>query len=243
MLIHAFSLSASHFVSCTVPCIGIECHLWWLMQLVWYRNLGLIGWLEVGKSLGGASAELPDHPLVTAPSVRETPTMTSSSASEAGCCLRKVLFGKNERQHDRKSSAHSMKAITLSFEAEFGLDAERRLQLAYHLEGFKLLHACNCDASVRPLTERVTKAIRGKSFRPGSTRSGRSLCQPVEKEPELSCLKRVDPTKEDDLTEVKEEETQISEAAASSPSAESEETFPKSQGGCKTKTPPDSFIF
>jgi len=75
-------------------------------------------------------------------------------------------------------------------------------------------------------------------------RSGRFVCQPVEKEPELSSFTVVDLTDEVELTEVKQEETQISDEAASSSSAESEETFPKSQGRLfRPPTPPDGYIF
>jgi hypothetical protein len=92
--------------------------------------------------------------------------------------------------------------------------------------------------------ERVLKATREETFRPDSTRSGRFVCQPVETKPELSSFTMVDLTKEDDLPEVKQEDTQISEKAASSSSAESEETFQKSQGRLfRPPTPPDGYIF
>ena len=120
----------------------------------------------------------------------------------------------------------------LSFAAKFGLDAETRLQLAYHVGGFKRLHTYNRDAAALPLLqlERVLKATSEETFRPESTRSGRCVCQPVEKGPELS--------------EVKQEETQISEEAASSSSAESEETFLKSQGRLfGPPMPTDGYVF
>ena len=201
-------------------------------------------WLQVRKSLG--IAEPPDHPLMPAPSVQGTPTMRPLSASEASGWLRKILFGRKEQLPDRRMSAHSLKATMLSFTAEFGLDAGTRLKLAYHVGGFKLLHKYSRDAAAQPLmhVERVLKATREETFRPDSTRSGRFVCQPVETKPELSSFTMVDLTKEDDLPEVKQEDTQISEKAASSSSAESEETFQKSQGRLfRPPTPPDGYIF
>ena len=201
-------------------------------------------WLQVRKSLG--IAEPPDHPLMPAPSAHGAPTMRPLSASEAGGWLRKILFGRKEPLPDRRVSAHSMKATMLSFAAKFGLDAETRLQLAYHVGGFKLLHTYSRDAAAQPLLqlEKVLKAIHEETFRPDSTRSGRFACQPVEKEPELSSFTVVDLTDEVELTEVKQEETQISDEAASSSSAESEETFPKSQGRLfRPPTPPDGYVF
>ena len=201
-------------------------------------------WLQVRRALG--IAEPPNHPLMPAPSAQSTPTMRPLSASEAGSWLRKILFGKKEQLADRRVSAHSMKATMLSYAAKFGLDAETRLQLAYHVGGFKLLHTYSRDAAAQPLLqlERVLKAIREESFRPDSTRSGRFLSQPVEEEPDLSSFAVVDLTGEDGQKEVKQEETQISEEAASSSSAESEETFPKSQGRLfRPPTPPDGYVF
>ena len=90
----------------------------------------------------------------------------------------------------------------LSFAAKFGLDAETRLQLAYHVGGFKLLHTYSRHAAAQPLLqlEKVLKAICEETFRPDSTRSGRFVCQPVEKEPELSSFTVVDLTDEVELT-------------------------------------------
>jgi hypothetical protein len=55
-----------------------------------------------------------------------------------------------------------MKATTLSYAAKFGLSAETRLQLAYHVGGFKMLHTYSRDAAAQPLLEleRVLHAIR-----------------------------------------------------------------------------------
>jgi len=158
--------------------------------------------------------------------------MRPLSAPETGRWLRKILFGKKERLPGRRVPAHSMKATMLSLAAKFGLDAETKLQWAYHVGGFKLLHTCSRDAAAQPLLqlESVLKAIREETLRPNSMRSGRFVCQPVEKEPELSSFTVMDLTAEVELSEVIQEETQISEEDASSSSAESEETFPKSQG-------------
>ena len=75
------------------------------------------------------------------------------SATEAGSWLRKFLTGSKEQLKDRRISAHSMKATTLSYAAKFGLSAETRLQLAYHVGGFKLLHTYSRDAAAQPLLE------------------------------------------------------------------------------------------
>ena len=128
----------------------------------------------------------------------------------------------------------------LSLAAKFGLDAETKLQLAYHVGRFKLLHTYSRDVAAQPLLqlENVLKAIREETLRPDSTRSGR-----FEKEPELSSFTVMDLTAEVELSEVIQEETQISEEAASSSSAESEETFPKSQGRLfRPPTPPNSYV-
>ena len=84
------------------------------------------------------------------------------SATEAGAWLRKLLHGTKEQLQERRLSAHSMKATTLSYAAKFGLSAETRLQLAYHVGGFKMLHTYSRDAAAQPLLEleRVLHAIR-----------------------------------------------------------------------------------
>ena len=73
-----------------------------------------------------------------------------------------------------------MKATTLSFAAKYGVDAETRLQLAYHVGGFKMLHTYSRDAAAQPLLEleKVLTAIREGRFRPDSTRSGRFIQEP-----------------------------------------------------------------
>ena len=66
-------------------------------------------------------------------------------------------------------------ATTLSYAAKFGLSAETRLRLAYHVGSFKLLHTYSRDAAAG--LERVLRAVRERSFRPDSTRSGRFLAE------------------------------------------------------------------
>ena len=95
-------------------------------------------WLEVRRSLGISLA--PDHAMMPAPSSEGQPTQRPLSATEAGAWLRKVLFGNKDQLVHKRVSAHSMKATTLSYAAKFGVDAETRLQLAYHVGGFKMLH-------------------------------------------------------------------------------------------------------
>lgn len=195
-------------------------------------------WLEVRRGLHIALP--PEHPLMPAPKGDGTPSQRPLMATEAGAWLRKLLHGSLEQLENKRISAHSMKATTLSFAAKFGLDAETRLQLAYHVSGFKMLHTYSRDAAAQPLLqlERVLAAVRSGEFRPDSTRSGRfaEVPQPVASNEQKTPVV--------DLTEVKVEDTHISEEVPSSSSAESEEEFPKSQNRLFTPPkPPDGYVF
>jgi hypothetical protein len=78
-----------------------------------------------------------------------------------------------------KRPLSATEATTLSYAAKFGVSAETRLQLAYHVGGFVLLHAYSRDAAAQPLLEleRVRRAVGEGSLRPDSTRSGRFLAE------------------------------------------------------------------
>lgn len=180
-------------------------------------------WMEVRKHLNIRMP--PDHALMPAPSSGGQPTQRPLSATEAGAWLRKLLFGCKEQLEHKRVSAHSMKATTLSFAAKYGVDAETRLQLAYHVGGFKMLHTYSRDAAAQPLLElqKVLTAIREGRFRPDSTRSGRFMQEP-------SVTKTCESMEVVDLTEPKEEETSIIDEVQSSSSDESEEEFPASNG-------------
>ena len=183
----------------------------------------------------------PDHAVMPAPTLEGLPSARPLTATEAGAWLRKLLHGNVRQLEGRKLTAHSMKATMLSYAAKFGLDAETRLQLAYHVSGFKMLHTYSRDAAAQPLMEleRVLKAVRGGSFRPDSTRSGRFVDVPG-KSPDLPLPVAVD------LTEPKVEEAEVGEEAPSSSSdgSDSEEEFPKSQGRLfRPPTPPDGYVF
>ena len=183
----------------------------------------------------------PDHAVMPAPTLEGLPSARPLTATEAGAWLRKLLHGHVGQLEGRKVTAHSMKATMLSYAAKFGLDAETRLQLAYHVSGFKMLHTYSRDAAAQPLMEleRVLKAVRGGSFRPDSTRSGRFVDVPG-KSPDLPLPVAVD------LTEPKVEEAEVGEEAPSSSSdgSDSEEEFPKSQGRLfRPPTPPDGYVF
>ena len=100
---------------------------------------------------------------------------TLDSHGSCGACLRKLLSGSPEQDRERRITAHSMKSTTLSYAAKFGLSAETRLQLGYHVAGFKILHTYSRDSAAQPLMElqKVLESIRDKSFMPDETRSGR----------------------------------------------------------------------
>ena len=110
-----------------------------------------------------------------------------------------------------------MKAATLSFAAKIGLDAETRLQLAYHVCGFRMLHTYSRDAAAQPLLqlERDLAAVRSGEFRLDSTRSGKFVEAPYEVAADVPVAPVVD------LTEAKVEETHISKEVPSSSPAES----------------------
>ena len=194
-------------------------------------------WLEVRRSLGISLP--PDHAMMPAPSSEGQPTQRPLSATEAGAWLRKVLFGNKDQLVHKRVSAHSMKATTLSYAAKFGVDAETRLQLAYHVGGFKLLHTYSRDAAAQPLLEleKVLSAIREGRFRPDSTRSGRFMPEPVVT-PACDNMEVVD------LTEPKEEEPSIIDEVQSSSSDESEEEFPTTSGRTfKPPVAPEGYTF
>ena len=194
-------------------------------------------WMEVRKHLNILMP--PDHALMPAPSGGGQPTQRPLSATEAGAWLRKLLFGSKEQLEHKRVSAHSMKATTLSFAAKYGVDAETRLQLAYHVGGFKMLHTYSRDAAAQPLLEleKVLTAIREGRFRPDSTRSGRFIQEP-------SDTHACESMEVVDLTEPKEEETSIIDEVQSSSSDESEEEFPASNGRIfKPPVAPEGYTF
>ena len=117
----------------------------------------------------------PLHVLMLAPVSDVRATERPFPATEVGAWLRKFLNETKEQRKERRISTHSLRAPTLSYAAKLGLYAETRLQLACHVGGPEMLHIYICDAVARPLLEleRVLHAIRGGSFRPDSTRSGR----------------------------------------------------------------------
>ena len=108
----------------------------------------------------------PSHPMMPAPSADGTPCVRALSATEAGDWLRRLLTGSQEHADGRRITAHSMKATCLSFCAKFGLTAEVRLQLGYHVAGSKMLHTYSRDAAAQPLMElaRVLRAIGEGTF-------------------------------------------------------------------------------
>ena len=142
-------------------------------------------WMLVRECLG--IQQPPSHPVMPAPSADGTPCVRALSATEAGDWLRKILTGTKEHTAGRRVTAHSMKSTCLSFCAKFGLTAEVRLQLGYHVAGFKMLHTYSRDAAAQPLLElaRVLGAIREGTFLPDVTRSGRFV-EPLSSEPAVT---------------------------------------------------------
>ena len=193
-------------------------------------------WFTVRDALGIKPPPL--HALMPAPASDGGATKRPLSATEAGAWLRKLLHGTKEQLKERRLSAHSLKATTLSYAAKFGLSAETRLQLAYHVGGFKMLHTYSRDAAAQPLLEleRVLHAIRDGSFRPDSTRSGRFLAESGK--PSTSEALVVD------LTDPKPEVLSEGEEAQSSSSDESSEEFPKANSRVfKPPEPPAGYVF
>lgn len=193
-------------------------------------------WMMVRAAVG---VQLPPfNPMMPAPLGDGKASQRPLSATEAGAWLRKLLYGCKDQLKDRRISAHSLKATTLSYAAKFGLSAETRLQLAYHVGGFKMLHTYSRDAAAQPVLEleRVLGAIRAKTFRPDSTRSGRfSSTGPGH------CM---DDAVLVDLTEPKQEQVSESEEVQSSSTDESSEEFPKAQARVfRPPEPPEGYVF
>ena len=195
-------------------------------------------WFAVRKQL---NIELPPkHAVMPAPSSEGLPTQRPLSASEAGAWLRKILYGNKDQLEGKRVSAHSMKATMLSYAAKFGLDSETRLQLAYHVGGFKMVHTYSRDAAAQPLLqlERVLAEIRSGSFQPDSTRSGR-FCKVAEPMDHSSRTAEVV-----DLIEAKPEVQSGCEEVPSSSSDESEEEAPiRNARVFKPPEPPPGYVF
>ena len=194
-------------------------------------------WISVRQAM---NIEMPPkHAVMPAPASDGRATVRPLSATEAGAWMRKLLYGTKDQLKGRRLSAHSLKATTLSFAAKFGLTAEVRLQLAYHVSGFKMLHTYSRDAAAQPLIEleKVLSAIRLGKFVPDSTRSGRFVSEAPEADVVL-----VDTVV--DLTEPKEEETVEHEDVPSSSSDESEEEFPNANKRIfRCPEPPQGHVF
>ena len=182
-------------------------------------------WVSVRKAM---NIEMPPkHAVMPAPASDGRATVRPLSATEAGAWLRKLLYGSKDQLKDRRLSAHSLKATTLSFAAKFGLSAEVRLQLAYHVGGFKMLHTYSRDAAAQPLLEleRVLAAIRSAKFMPDSTRSGRFVAEVPE--PDVIYVDKVE-----------------HEDVPSSSSDESEEEFPNANKRVfRCPVPPEGHVF
>ena len=196
-------------------------------------------WMSVRESLG--IQQPPSHPVMPAPSADGTPCVRALSATEAGDWLRKILTGTKEHTEGRRVTAHSMKSTCLSFCAKFGLTAEVRLQLGYHLGGFKMLHTCSRDAAAQPLLElaRVLKAIREGTFLPDVTRSERFV-EPLSSEPAVIALPTVVIE-----AETKEESMDLTSAVIPSSSSESssEEFQTENKRVFLPPVPPAGYVF
>ena len=183
----------------------------------------------------------PSHPMMPAPSADGTPCVRALSATEAGDWLRKLLTGSKEHADGRRITAHSMKATCLSFCAKFGLTAEVRLQLGYHVAGFKMLHTYSRDAAAQPLMElaRVLRAIREGTFLPDVTRSGRFL-----EPPSSERTGNVVETAVIDL-EMKEESVDLTSEVIPTSSSESsaEEFQTENRGVFLPPVPPEGYVF
>ena len=194
-------------------------------------------WMQVRRALNIRLP--PEHPLMPAPAGDGSPLQRALTATEAGDWLRKILPGSKAQFENRRVTAHSMKSTCLSFCAKYGLTAEVRLQLGYHVAGFKMLHTYSRDAAAQPLLEleRVLSAVRTGQFKPDVTRSGRFTTEsPVASGGAVTVV---------NLEEPKEERCDVtSEVIASSSSSSSEEEFQtKNVKLFKPPVPPEGYVF
>ena len=216
---------------------------WGVAQRPWVDR-----WLEVRRRMGVKMP--PMHVVMPAPSSDGSPCVRPLSATEAGGWLRKILLGSPEQSSERRLTAHSMKSTTLSFAAKYGLSAETRLQLGYHVAGFKILHTYSRDAAAQPLMEleKVLLEIRQERFKPDETRSGRFVTTGKDLALETIALPVHDSAAAVPVVdlEAKTEEVQGSELVDSSSSSDSsEEEFQEVQARrvFPPPTPPEGYIF
>ena len=216
------------FLPMVAPTLGVA-------ELPWADR-----WMQVRAELGVKPP--PEHPLMPAPAADGAPQIRPLSATEAGDWLRKLLTGSKGHAAGRRITAHSMKSTCLSFCAKFGLSAEVRLQLGYHVAGFKMLHTYSRDAAAQPLLElaRVLRAVRMGTFKPDVTRSGRFIeAKDSNSDGRAVAVEVID-------LEPKEESHEIASEVipSSSSSSSSEEEFQKSNSRVfLPPVPPEGYVF
>ena len=132
-------------------------------------------WLACRQDLG--IGDVPSYPVMPAPDHNKEPTVRPLETEEASKWMRYLLTGSMSQDPRRKLSSHSFKCTFLSFAAKFGVSAEERLVMGYHVTSSKMAHVYARDAAA-PTTlilEQIISCIRGGTFKPDSARSGRFL--------------------------------------------------------------------
>ena len=137
-------------------------------------------WMTVREELG-VDFEL-GHALMPAPLPDGQPGRRALDSQEAGRWLRALLGADVEGDSERKISSHSLKCTMLSYLAKRGCEMSDRLLLGYHTSPFTMGLTYSRDGMARPLQilEDMLSEIRGGTFRPDETRSGRLVRQGAE---------------------------------------------------------------
>ena len=132
-------------------------------------------WLACRQDLG--IGDVPSYPVMPAPDHNKEPTVRPLETEEASKWMRYLLTGSMSQDPIRKLSSHSFKCTFLSFAAKFGVSAEERLVMGYHVTSSKMAHVYARDAAAPTILilEQIISCIRGGTFKPDSTRSGRFL--------------------------------------------------------------------
>ena len=110
-----------------------------------------------------------------APDADCRPTIRPLESEEASRWLRLLLTGSVQHTFSRKISSHSLKTTLLSFASKFGVPAEERVIMGYHVSNTKMAHVYARDAAAPTILilEEMIACIREGSFKPDNTRSGR----------------------------------------------------------------------
>ena len=167
-------------------------------------------------------------PLMPAPLENGEPGKRALDSEEAGRWLRALLEIGDRDSCGRKVSSHSLKSTMLSYLAKRGVSMPDRLMLGYHTSPFTRGLTYSRDGMARPLQilEEMLSEIRGGTYMPDCTRSGRL----VRKEDNGAGLTQPSAQLQDATKiEISDDESDLNtwELIQSGPPAESDKVLPK----------------